>query len=193
MEQERIVIAAIAFETASLKTLLVYAVVLLFSLGVLTVILTSEDEKGAGAGGEQMKSQESIVVLKDEACKQMEGIPSEEIVLEENVSREVTYEETTVVEPEPIIVLETVVEIDEPTPEVEESRPNQSTEEDEVRVPEPVVEVEPVVEIEPAKTPKRKPTRHHETTPPSSPPLPMSPRRSERKAKKPVLFDPSRR
>jgi hypothetical protein len=192
------IIAYIAFEATTTRTFLTYAVILLFSLGILMVLVTDEKNENG------KKAEEVCLVENNEDLKETMEVRmnTNEIIVEqitevsipEQDKEEITVSSSLEKEPElepeiePIVVMESL----ENEGLKEEETPATAEEVLEPEV-ESVVVMEPVIQIDPPKTPKRRQTRHHEITPPSSPPLPMSPRRSERKVKKPVLFDPSRR
>jgi hypothetical protein len=166
-------IAYIGFENASLKTFIIYAVILLFSLGALTVLMTPEDNEPNQTHyvNKEIESSSSIFVTSTSS------IPNEQEE-EQNVICVPPIDESQIEAEEPIppvsVVHEEPVEnfIVVPVPELEPE-------------PEPSHD-EPVAEIKPAKTPtKRKST--------NSEPVLLSPRRSERKVKRPEHFDPSSR
>jgi hypothetical protein len=192
------IIAYIAFEATTTRTFLTYAVILLFSLGILMVLVTNDEKNDKEKQKEESflteKNEEVILnTNEDIVVEQMIEVPlpEEEFTVSSSLDKELKTEFEPEVEPEPVVLIESIeVEV------LKEEAPNEeTTAKEDVLEPEveSVIVVEPLIEIEAPKTPKRRQTRHHEVTPPSSPPLPMSPRRSERKVKKPVLFDPSRR
>lgn len=181
-------IGIIAFETSSTKTFLIYLIILLFSIGILMVLLTdddNDDKNNKNDHNDHVQVINESNMNNNQTCNENERIILDEI--------HVIQEDEIIIEENKIVIIDEVNNLSPKTLKQEEA-------------PESVVVVESVREVdttpekhsesnnkhEQTKTPRRRQTRQHDAvTPPSSPP--MSPRRSERKVKKPVLFDPSRR
>mmetsp|Transcript_15939 Transcript_15939/g.16684 ORF Transcript_15939/g.16684 Transcript_15939/m.16684 type:complete len:198 (+) Transcript_15939:116-709(+) len=189
------IVGYIIFEPTSMKTFIIHAVILLFSLGALTVLMTPEDEENNHHESKknQNKNDFSNIVVIDtveevQINQEIKNVHIESVVVKEEIIQVPVLQPTVSFSEE----LSTVVvsELPSSPPPLTTST---STGSNSNSISNSSFTEQETTTLDSIKaTPKRRAYKNREVSPPSSPP--MSPtRRSDRKIKKPEYFEPARK